>query len=72
MTVVPFVYAVDKTHNKKTSSVLSSVLREFVSLTAAENALSPCSKIFGVSGGTHIVLLRSNQCLVGSSWNLEE
>ena len=72
MTMLPFAYAVDKTHSKKTSSVLSSVKREFVfvSLTAVENALSRCGKVFGVSGGTHIVLLCRNKCSVGSSWNL--
>lgn len=74
VTMLPFVYAVDKTPSKKTSSVLSSTLREFVlvSLTAVGNALSQCSKELGISVGTHIILLRRIMCSLGSSWNLEE
>lgn len=38
-----------------------SILREFVSLNAVGNALSQCSKVFGV---THIVLLPRSKCSV--------
>lgn len=74
VTMLPFVYAVDQTHSKKTSSVLSSTLREFVlvSLTAVGNALSQCSKELGISGDMHIILLHRIMCSLGSSWNLEE
>lgn len=61
MAILPFVNAVDKTCSKITSLNFESILREFVSLNAVGNALSQCSKVFGV---THIVLLLRNKCSV--------
>lgn len=52
---------------------ISSALREFVlvSLPAAEDALSPGSKVFGASGGTCVVLHRYKHS-VEPRWSLEE